>query len=95
MLHVLYVAASPTPAPNSNVPLPSAASNLGTILFFFVVAGIVLIGFLMARSMRRVNANYAEGPEGTYIGPGSVPTGVSSDAPNEAKSEKSGKSSDS
>jgi hypothetical protein len=38
------------------------------LLFFFIVAGIALLGFFMMRSMRSVNSRYSPGPEGTYIG---------------------------
>ncbi len=68
MALVAHLVAAATPAPTGDQPLPSAASNSGTLLFFFIVAGIAILGFFMMRSMRNVNAHYGKGPEGTYIG---------------------------
>jgi hypothetical protein len=65
---VAHLVAAGSPAPSGDTPLPSAASNGGTLLFFFIVAGIALLGFFMMRSMKSVNSRYAPGPEGTYIG---------------------------
>lgn len=66
-LATVFVAAG-TPAPNGDQPLPSAASHGGTLLFFFIAGAIVLIGYFMMRSMRTVNRNFGDGPDGAYRG---------------------------
>jgi hypothetical protein len=68
MSFVAALVAAGSPAPSGDQPLPSAASNSGTFLFFFIGGAIVLLGFLMMRAMKKVNSNYADGPDGAYLG---------------------------
>ena len=68
MSFVATLVAAGSPAPTGDQPLPSAASNGGTLLFLFIVVMIGVLGFFMMRAMKKVNSNYADGPDGAYLG---------------------------